>query len=267
MEERRERTGRRAAPRRSTAPPLLVATVVHADEPLTFADLQEACGLPKSTTSRLLTALERVRAARARRRRVSYVAGSLFWLYAARHDPWRGAGPAGPARRWRRSARRPARPCNLGVARGDRVVQVAQVDSPLPARHPRLDRGRRARRTAPRSARCSCAWDALAAAARAARAADRRRRSPTRAALRRRRRARPRARLGRHRRRARGRPDRRRRTRAADRAATVVAALGVSGPTARLERPARRARTAVETTTPRSCPTCSAASTHEEGAA
>ena len=34
-----------------------------------------------------------------------------------------------PARRWRRSARRPTRPCNLSVARGERVVQVAQVDS------------------------------------------------------------------------------------------------------------------------------------------
>ena len=37
----------------------LVATVVHADEPLSFADLQEASGLAKSTTSRMLTALER----------------------------------------------------------------------------------------------------------------------------------------------------------------------------------------------------------------
>ena len=38
---------------------LLVATVVHADEPLTFADLQETSGLAKSTTSRMLTALEK----------------------------------------------------------------------------------------------------------------------------------------------------------------------------------------------------------------
>ena len=35
---------------------LLVATVVRADEPLAFADLQEICGLPKSTTSRMLAA-------------------------------------------------------------------------------------------------------------------------------------------------------------------------------------------------------------------
>jgi hypothetical protein len=37
----------------------LVSTVVHADAPLTFADLQEASGLAKSTTSRMLAALER----------------------------------------------------------------------------------------------------------------------------------------------------------------------------------------------------------------
>ncbi len=37
----------------------LVSTVVRADEPMTFAELQEASGLAKSTTSRMLTALER----------------------------------------------------------------------------------------------------------------------------------------------------------------------------------------------------------------
>ena len=65
---------------------LLVATVVQAAEPLTFADLQEACDLPKSTTSRMLTALERSHLLE-RDDDGSYVAGSLFWLYAARHDP------------------------------------------------------------------------------------------------------------------------------------------------------------------------------------
>ncbi len=38
---------------------LLVSTVVQSEGPLSFADLQEACELPKSTTSRMLTALER----------------------------------------------------------------------------------------------------------------------------------------------------------------------------------------------------------------
>ena len=37
----------------------LVATVVEADEPMTFAELHAEGGLAKSTTSRLLAALER----------------------------------------------------------------------------------------------------------------------------------------------------------------------------------------------------------------
>src|SRR5436853_3098358 len=65
---------------------LLVSTVVNATEPLTFADLQAACDLPKSTTSRMLTALERSELLE-RNEEGSYVAGGLFWLYAARHDP------------------------------------------------------------------------------------------------------------------------------------------------------------------------------------
>jgi DNA-binding IclR family transcriptional regulator len=106
---------------------LLVSTVVRADEPLTFADLQEECGLAKSTTSRMLAALERT-GLLERTEAGSYVAGRLFWLYAARHDPWE-------------ELVRLARPTldeigeathetvHLSVARGDRVVQVAQVDS------------------------------------------------------------------------------------------------------------------------------------------
>ncbi len=106
---------------------LLVSTVVHADEPLTFADLQETSGLAKSTTSRMLTALERTELLE-RNEAGSYVAGPLFWLYATRHDPWdelvRLAQPTlesvGAAT---------GETVNLSVARGDRVVQVAQVDS------------------------------------------------------------------------------------------------------------------------------------------
>lgn len=105
----------------------LVATVVHADEPLGFADLQEASGLAKSTTSRMLAALERG-GLLERDRDGSYVAGSLFWLYAARHDPWeelvRLARPA-----MERIGEETSESVHLSVARGDRVVQVAQVDS------------------------------------------------------------------------------------------------------------------------------------------
>jgi DNA-binding IclR family transcriptional regulator len=105
----------------------LVATVVHADEPLSFADLQEASGLAKSTTSRMLAALERG-GLLERDRDGSYVAGSLFWLYAARHDPWeelvRLARPALAA-----IGEETSESVHLSVVRGDRVVQVAQVDS------------------------------------------------------------------------------------------------------------------------------------------
>src|SRR4051794_41699736 len=65
----------------------LVSTVVQADEPLSFADLQEASGLAKSTTSRMLTALERG-GLLERDGDGGYVAGPLFWSYAARPDPW-----------------------------------------------------------------------------------------------------------------------------------------------------------------------------------
>jgi DNA-binding IclR family transcriptional regulator len=106
---------------------LLVSTVVRADEPLTFAELQAECGLPKSTTSRMLTALERTELLE-RNHAGSYIAGPLFWLYATRHDPWeelvRLARPT-----LARVGADTRETVNLSVARGDRVVQVAQVDS------------------------------------------------------------------------------------------------------------------------------------------
>ena len=105
----------------------LVSSVVHADEPLTFADLQEASGLAKSTTSRMLAALERSHLLE-RDAAGSYVAGSLFWLYAARHDPWeelvRLARPA-----MERLGDQTHETVHLSVTRGEQVVQVAQVDS------------------------------------------------------------------------------------------------------------------------------------------
>jgi DNA-binding IclR family transcriptional regulator len=105
----------------------LVSTVVHADEPLSFADLQESSGLAKSTTSRMLAALERADLLE-RDAAGSYVAGSLFWLYAARHDPWeelvRLARPA-----MERIGADTSETVHLSVTRGQKVVQVAQVDS------------------------------------------------------------------------------------------------------------------------------------------
>lgn len=116
-------TGTRALDRAAD----LVATVVHADEPMSFADLQDASGLAKSTTSRMLTALERS-GLLERDPQGSYVAGRLFWLYAARHDPWeelvRLARPV-----MQRIGEVTGETVHLSVTRGDRVVQVAQVDS------------------------------------------------------------------------------------------------------------------------------------------
>ncbi|UUZ60676.1 IclR family transcriptional regulator [Nocardioides sp. B-3] len=104
-----------------------VATVVRADEPMTFADLQDASGLAKSTTSRMLTALERS-GLLERDAAGSYVAGRLFWLYAARHDPWeelvRLARPT-----MEEIGDDTGETVHLSVTRGERVVQVAQIDS------------------------------------------------------------------------------------------------------------------------------------------
>ncbi len=105
---------------------MLIAAVVRADEPLAFSELVDECGLPKSTTSRLLTALERTEL--VERTDDGYVAGPLFWQYAARHDPWeelaRLAAPVMSA-----IGEHTGETVNLGVARGERVVHVAQVDA------------------------------------------------------------------------------------------------------------------------------------------
>jgi DNA-binding IclR family transcriptional regulator len=105
----------------------LVSSVVAADEPLSFAALQEASGLAKSTTSRMLAALERS-GLLERDGDGGYVAGRLFWSYAARHDPWeelvRLARPA-----MEQLGEETGESVHLSVTRGDKVVQVAQVDS------------------------------------------------------------------------------------------------------------------------------------------
>ena len=105
----------------------LASMVVQADEPLSFGELQEATGLAKSTTSRMLAALERG-GLLERDENGAYVAGSLFWTYAARHDPWeelvRLAQPV-----LERVGQDTQESVHLSVVRGDRVVQVSQVDS------------------------------------------------------------------------------------------------------------------------------------------
>ncbi|WP_028650808.1 IclR family transcriptional regulator [Nocardioides halotolerans] len=105
----------------------LVSSVVAAEEPLSFAELQEASGLAKSTTSRMLSALERS-GLLERDGDGGYVAGRLFWSYAARHDPWeelvRLAHPL-----MEQIGEETGETVHLSVTRGEKVVQVAQVDS------------------------------------------------------------------------------------------------------------------------------------------
>lgn len=105
----------------------LVALVVQATEPLTFTELADAAGLARSTASRLLAALERTELLQ-RDSSGSYVAGSLFALHAARHDPWQET--ARVARPFLERLRDDTgETAHLGVPLGTGVVHVAQVDS------------------------------------------------------------------------------------------------------------------------------------------
>ena len=163
-----------------------------------------------------------------------YVAGSLFWHYAARHDPWeqlvRIARPA-----MERVGSDTQESVHLSVLRGDRVVQVAQVDSQyllgtrdwtqvdVPAAH------LRARQGVLRLGRALAASAVERAGAPHARHPHDRGRARARRGETRRRGYRG------DRRRARGRPDRHRRYPSAASHDEVVAALGISGPTSRLD--------------------------------
>jgi DNA-binding IclR family transcriptional regulator len=105
----------------------LVALVVRADEPLTFTDIAEAAGLARSTTSRLLAALERT-GLLDRDAAGAYVAGGLFALHSARRDPWEEmARLAEPVLYRLRDLT--GETVLLGVPRGGSVFHVSQVDS------------------------------------------------------------------------------------------------------------------------------------------
>jgi DNA-binding IclR family transcriptional regulator len=105
----------------------LVSLVVQADQPLTSSEMADATGLARSTTSRLLAALERTDLVQ-RDTQGAYVAGPLFALHAARHDPWeetvRVAAPF-----LERLRDLTGETANLGVPQGTVVLHVAQVDS------------------------------------------------------------------------------------------------------------------------------------------
>ena len=105
----------------------LLSLVVRADEPLTFTEIGASSGLARSTTSRLLAALERTELVQ-RDATGAYVAGSLFALHAARHDPWQElARIALPHLERLRDLT--GETAHLGAAGVTGVRHVAQVDS------------------------------------------------------------------------------------------------------------------------------------------
>ena len=105
----------------------LVARVVRADGGVSFTTLCERSGLARSTTSRLLTALERG-GLLLRDVDGDFLPGPLFERYAARRD--HDALLAEAARpELLALAERTRETINLAVPRGGTVVQVDQVDS------------------------------------------------------------------------------------------------------------------------------------------
>lgn len=105
----------------------LVGLVVGADEPLTFTQIADASGLARSTTSRLLAALERTELLQ-RDAEGAYVPGPLFALHAARRDPWQElARLAMPYLERLRDLT--GETAHLGVPRGSAVQHIAQADS------------------------------------------------------------------------------------------------------------------------------------------
>jgi len=105
----------------------LLALVVESGEPRHFTSLVEALGLPKSTTSRLLQALERSRLLQ-RDQNGAFRPGALFSIYAARpnalHDLAELARPT-----LQRIGQLSEETVNLSVPRGQAVVQISQIDS------------------------------------------------------------------------------------------------------------------------------------------
>ncbi|HEV2427454.1 MAG TPA: IclR family transcriptional regulator [Acidimicrobiales bacterium] len=105
----------------------LLTRVVDAPGSVTFTELAESTGLAKSTTSRLLTALERNGLLR-REAGGAFVPGAAFVRYAQRAQPDADLlSVAGP--HLERLAGATGETINLGVVRAGQVEQIAQVDS------------------------------------------------------------------------------------------------------------------------------------------
>jgi IclR family transcriptional regulator, acetate operon repressor len=105
----------------------LLTEVVHAADPMTFTGLSAATGLAKSTTSRLLLALERNGLVR-RDDHGRFLPGEMFVSFA-----WRGGAEAGLVAVAQpfleRLGKATGETINLGVVSNGMVEQIAQVDS------------------------------------------------------------------------------------------------------------------------------------------
>ncbi|MEO7944261.1 MAG: IclR family transcriptional regulator [Marmoricola sp.] len=105
----------------------LLTYVVEAETAVTFTELAEAAGLARSTTSRLLAALERTRLVE-RVGNGEYIGGPLFALYAARHD--RNAELARLALPMLETiGDDTGETVHLAVANGGRVAHISQIDA------------------------------------------------------------------------------------------------------------------------------------------
>jgi len=105
----------------------LLSEVVHSADPMTFTGLSATTGLAKSTTSRLLLALERNGLVR-RDDHGRFLPGEMFVSFA-----WRGGAEAGLVAVAQpfleRLGKATGETINLGVASNGMVEQIAQVDS------------------------------------------------------------------------------------------------------------------------------------------
>jgi IclR family acetate operon transcriptional repressor len=105
----------------------LLSEVVHSADPMTFTGLSAATGLAKSTTSRLLLALERNGLVR-RDDHGRFLPGEMFVSFA-----WRGGAEAGLVAVAQpfldRLGKATGETINLGVVSNGMVEQIAQVES------------------------------------------------------------------------------------------------------------------------------------------
>jgi DNA-binding IclR family transcriptional regulator len=118
-----QQTGSQAVERASA----LLGLIVESGTPRTFTSLVEELGLAKSTTSRLLQALERSRLVH-RDRAGAFRPGALFSLHAARPSALHDLSELARST-MEHLSEVSGETVNLAVPRGGAVVQIDQVDS------------------------------------------------------------------------------------------------------------------------------------------